>query len=254
MDRIICCLVMAGSLCATRSAAGVDVHEFKSEAAPRFDVSDANRELWKDRAHDLLLSPQISEGPKVVLYSGGVGSLDSWYPTPGDGSLMPPQEERYHEFTYVDGLLVTVHCIDQGRRELVYRLWHEKHDSRGPSLCTLYVGGREAYYYLASYDSAGLISEVVTLNGDFAPVWISVHENLGIYDACMITTYGQANDFAINHRTFFDGEGVWLESDIQEWKRVNIRSRRASLNSLQKFGIKPHYPITTADEGAAAAK
>ena len=251
MYKAISFLLFMGLIaCLQMPAEGVDVNDFKSIAPPRYEVSEPHQMLWKDQINDILRTAQVAEGPQVILYDTGVASLDSWYPTPGIANTTPPDDERYHEFTYVNGSLVTVQVMDNGKRELVYRLWHDRQG--GPVLCILYVDGKESGYALASYNAAGLINEVVRFNQNFVPVWISIHEHTGVYETCMITTYGQSKGYKINHREFFDGEGVWVEADNHPWRRVNNGSLRASLESLQKHGIKPHYPIPPAQEGTAA--
>lgn len=235
----------------TAAAAAAEVPEFETDAPSRYDVSEAKRSFWQDRVKDILLTPQISEGAQVVLYDTGVASLDSWYPMPGIAQTKPPQADCYHEFTYLGGRLVTVHRVEQGRRALTYRLWHDR-KYQGPILCTLYAKDREALHYLAAYNADGLMSEVVVLNSDFVPIWISIYEHTGVYETSLITTYGKANGYGMSHREFWDGSNIWVDFE-NKWSRANTGSVRASLNSLQKFGIKSHYPIPQPAEGDDAA-
>lgn len=248
MYKTISLFVIGLVSCATNPAASAEVPEFKSVAPPQYEVSEAKRSFWQDRIKDILLTPQISEGDKVVLYDWGVASLDSWYPTPGTAQKAPPKGDLHHEFTYLNGRLVTVHRTAQGERKLVNRIWHDR-ANRGPVLSTHYSNGQESNYFLAAYNHEGLMSEVVWMNKDFVPMRISFYEHTGIYETTLITNYALSKEYGISHREYWDGKIVWVDFD-NKWSRPGVGNMRATLNSLQKFGIKPHYPIPEKDAAA----
>jgi hypothetical protein len=208
----------------------------------RFSLSPQEIHQLRDDVLRWIDQAAIPKGDALSLYAPGVSTLDQWLHHSAGARPYPPNHSTYYELIHVGGLPVAAYRHDVSGRRLAQRVFYAEKNIPVCSVSFAADGGVRSVAHL-SYDTAGRIKQVITLDERGEPLWGTCFAVEGTYARVETVSY-RLKDFG--HR---DGHNLYEEDRIfrieadGSRKEVNRGAFLWWITRQAGAGVKPLYPL-----------
>src|SRR5690606_2802677 len=208
----------------------------------RLRLTPAEIHTIRDDIKNWVSNYSVPTGPAMTLYASGASSEDGWLSYNAYAREYPPSTSSYYEFVYRDGLLVSSTRHDINGKRLSHLILYSENMTPLGAVC-FNAEEKPFLFYHLTYDQAGMIKRVVSVDERGEPLFGTCHAITGVYASKESIHYKLRSFGDPYSHTFNDGDRIYRIEPDGSRKEVNRGAPLWWLTRLSKFGVKPFYPL-----------